>query len=114
MKKTISKVLLILSYITAVVLAIFAVFATYDWFAISQNDFSDFWSAMDTNAMCLIWTSVIGIAFGLPVYILNFKDEENAKYKTRSRNMLSVFLFVLMAAIVLYMSPIEIPNTFDF
>lgn len=113
MKIKISKILLILSYVTAAILAIFAAFSIYDWFAISQDDSYAFWTAMHTNAAYLIWSSVIGIVFALPIYISNFNNEQNKIYKIRSRNMLSVFLFVLMVAIVLCFSPIEIPNTFD-
>ena len=113
MKNKISKILLVLSYVTAAILAIFAGFAIYDWRAVAQLDSYTFWSVIHTNAKYLISCAVTGIVFALPVYILNFKAEENKKNKTISRNMLSVFLAVLMVAIVLYFSPIEIPNTFE-
>ena len=94
-------------------MAVFAAFAIYDWFAISPADSYAFWTAMHTNATYLIWSSLIGIVFSLPIYIANFNVEQNKIYKIRSRNMLSIFLFILMVAIVLYFSPIEIPNTFS-
>ena len=105
MKKPISIILNVLSITSAVFLLVFAAFCCYDWIIyLDYMSTYDFWYMMDTNALCMLTPSAIGLVVTVP----NIFIATSEKVKMTAKIMTIVFAVTTILAIFLYVQPIDI------
>ena len=106
MKTKISKIFNVISYVFTAVIVVVAAFTAYDCYIFKDD--AMFWYVAHENAKYILTVALIGLVFPLVMYISNFRDQENAKYKNRAEIFMSIFIVGLISAIILLVSPIEI------
>lgn len=104
MKKPISIILNILSFIAAAITLILVAFCAYDWITIANTQYAytiEFWLVVDYYAVAMLIFSGAGLIFSIP----NCFIADNENHKKTAKIFTIVFATIAIISVILYFLP---------